>query len=243
MTDATTYAGIDVAKDRLDVVLRPSGEYLEATNDEPGIRSVLRRLRREKPGAGRARSDRGMERPAGVPVAIVNPRQVRREGHRQARQDRPDRRGGARPLRRGGEAGAAPPGRRARPGSLRSAAQEAPDPRRNDRRGQQGALTAPKALRKRIKAHLRWLKKELERTVKESLVLERAGRVANERPRGGIHALGDPAGGGEPIPSWHERGPRKKSMLRRFRDRLPGRRRALPAGRRSPASPARPCCP
>jgi pimeloyl-ACP methyl ester carboxylesterase len=43
----TYYAGIDVAKDHLDVVLRPSGQYFEATNDERGIRSVVRRLRKE----------------------------------------------------------------------------------------------------------------------------------------------------------------------------------------------------
>jgi hypothetical protein len=37
MTQTPTYdAGIDVAKDRLDVVLRPSGEYLEATNHRAG---------------------------------------------------------------------------------------------------------------------------------------------------------------------------------------------------------------
>ena len=35
MTDATTYAGIDVAKDRLDVVLRPSGEYVQASTSRP----------------------------------------------------------------------------------------------------------------------------------------------------------------------------------------------------------------
>ena len=40
-------AGIDVVKDRLDVVLRPSGGYVEATNDERAIRSVVRRLRKE----------------------------------------------------------------------------------------------------------------------------------------------------------------------------------------------------
>ncbi len=35
MTETPTsyYAGIDVAKDRLDVVLRPSGEYIEVPND------------------------------------------------------------------------------------------------------------------------------------------------------------------------------------------------------------------
>ena len=47
MKETPTYAGIDVAKDRLDVMLRPSGEYVEATNDERGIRSVVRRLRKE----------------------------------------------------------------------------------------------------------------------------------------------------------------------------------------------------
>jgi hypothetical protein len=40
----TYYAGIDVAKDRLDVVLSASGEYVVATNDERGIRSVVRLL-------------------------------------------------------------------------------------------------------------------------------------------------------------------------------------------------------
>ena len=44
MKETPTYAGIDVAKDRLDVMLRPSGEYVEATNDERGIRSVVRLL-------------------------------------------------------------------------------------------------------------------------------------------------------------------------------------------------------
>src|SRR5215208_984278 len=49
MRQTPTYyaAGIDVAKDRLDVVLRPSGQYMEATNHERGIRSVVRRLRKE----------------------------------------------------------------------------------------------------------------------------------------------------------------------------------------------------
>ena len=43
----TYYAGIDVAKDRLDVVLRPSGQYVQAPNDERGISSVVRPLRKK----------------------------------------------------------------------------------------------------------------------------------------------------------------------------------------------------
>ena len=84
MTRTPTYAGIDVAKDRLDVVLRPSGEYVEATNDERGIRSVVRRLRKDDVALAVLEATGGFEQPAaaalalaGVPVAIVNPRQVR----------------------------------------------------------------------------------------------------------------------------------------------------------------------
>ena len=80
----TYYAGIDVAKDRLDVVLRPSGEYLEATNDERGIRSVVGRLRKEDVALAVLEATGALEQPAaadlalaGVPVAIVNPRQLR----------------------------------------------------------------------------------------------------------------------------------------------------------------------
>ena len=47
METAPTYAGTNVAKDRLDVVLRPGGEYLRAANDEQGIRALVRRLSRE----------------------------------------------------------------------------------------------------------------------------------------------------------------------------------------------------
>ena len=80
MTGTPTYAGIDVAKDRLDVVLRPSREYVEATNDERGIRSVVRRLRKEVDVAlAVLEATEGLEQPAaaalalsGVPVEIVN---------------------------------------------------------------------------------------------------------------------------------------------------------------------------
>ena len=64
MTDAPAYAGVDVAKDRLDVVLRPSGEYVEATNDERGIESVVSRLREENPALVVLEATGGMERPA-----------------------------------------------------------------------------------------------------------------------------------------------------------------------------------
>src|SRR5215216_6619042 len=84
MKETPIYTGIDVAKGRLDVALRPSGEYVEATNDERGIHSVVRRLRKENVALAVLEATGGLEQPAaaalalaGVPVAIVNPRQVR----------------------------------------------------------------------------------------------------------------------------------------------------------------------
>src|ERR687889_1834420 len=79
------YVGIDVAKDRLDVVLRPTGEYLGTTNDERGIKAVVRHLRKqEEIELVVLEATEGLEQPAaaalalaGVPVAIVNPRQLR----------------------------------------------------------------------------------------------------------------------------------------------------------------------
>ncbi len=184
ITDATTYAGIDVAKDRLDVVLRPSGEYLEAANDEPGIGSVLRRLRRENVALVVLEATGGMEQPAaaafavaGIAVAVVNPRQVRdfaKATGRLAKTDRLD----AAVLAHFAEA--------VRPEPRPLADEHARELSAVVLRRRQilamttaegnRARTAPKAVR-RIEAHLRWLRKEvervngeLERAVKESLV-------------------------------------------------------------------------
>jgi transposase len=177
-----------VAKDRLDVALRPSGEYVEATNDERGIRSVVLRLRREEDvGLAVLEATGGLEQPvaaalalAGVPVAIVNPRQLRDvrglATGKLAKTDRID----AAVLAHFAEAVKPQPRPLAdeqvrklwavvlrRRQILAMTTAEA-----NSR-----ARTAPKALRKRIEAHLRWLSKELarvdgelERAVKESLV-------------------------------------------------------------------------
>lgn len=81
MVDAPTYVGIDVAKDHLDMVFRPSGEYLKASNDERGIASVVNRLQDEKVELVVLEATGGLEQPAaaalavaGFPVSIVNPR-------------------------------------------------------------------------------------------------------------------------------------------------------------------------
>lgn len=78
------FAGIDVSKDHLDVHLRPTGEALRLGNDEPGIARVVARLAAAGPALVVLEATGGYEHPvaaalaaAGLPVAVVNPRQVR----------------------------------------------------------------------------------------------------------------------------------------------------------------------
>jgi transposase len=171
MTETLTYyAGIDVAKDRLDVVLRPSGEYVESTNDERGIRSVVRLLLKENVTLVVLEATGGLEQPAaslalaGVAVAIVNPRQVRdfaKATGKLAKTDRID----AAVLAHFAEA--------VRPKPRPLADEHARELSAVVLRRRQilamttaeanRARTAPKAVRKRIEAHLRWLRKELAR--------------------------------------------------------------------------------
>jgi hypothetical protein len=47
---ALSYASIALANDQLDVVLRPTGEYLELKNSNRDIRKLVKRLRKEDLG-------------------------------------------------------------------------------------------------------------------------------------------------------------------------------------------------
>src|SRR5215203_4170784 len=153
----------------------------------PGARAAHRRGPRSGWGAG---GDRQPQAGQGL-----------RQGHGQARQDRPDRRRGARPLRRGGEAGAAPLGGRARPRTLGHGAQEAPDTRHDDRRGQQGAhgpegreeedRGAPALAEERTGAG----RARAGAGREGEPGVEGEGGPPHERPRGRSHALGHAAGG------------------------------------------------
>jgi len=85
MRQTPTYAGIDVAKDRLGTWCSGrAGNTWKPPTTERGIRSVVRRLRKENLALAVLEATGGLEQPAaaalalfGVPVAIVNPRQVR----------------------------------------------------------------------------------------------------------------------------------------------------------------------
>jgi len=76
--------GIDVAKARLDGAVRPSGQRFEAANEVAGIADVVRRLHALQPARIVVEATGGYELPlvralatAGLPVIVVNPRQVR----------------------------------------------------------------------------------------------------------------------------------------------------------------------
>ena len=78
------YVGIDVAKDQMDVAVRPKDESWTVTNDDAGIRQLVSRLKALEPALVLLESSGGFELPLvaalateAVPVVVVNPRQVR----------------------------------------------------------------------------------------------------------------------------------------------------------------------
>ena len=84
MEPETVYVGIDVSKSCVDVAVRPTGQMWTISNDESGIRELVSRLKALDPAIVVLESTGGLELPsvaalaaAALPVAIVNPRQVR----------------------------------------------------------------------------------------------------------------------------------------------------------------------
>ena len=78
------YVGIDVAKARLDVAIRPGGDRREVSNDQAGIAALVAQMQRLNPAALVLEATGGLELPlvaalaaASLPVVVVNPRQVR----------------------------------------------------------------------------------------------------------------------------------------------------------------------
>ena len=83
MMRTQVFVGIDVSKAQLDVAFRPEGR-VSVPNDEAGCAQVLERLRAVPPTLVVLEATGGLEIPltgvlaaAGVPVVVVNPRQVR----------------------------------------------------------------------------------------------------------------------------------------------------------------------
>ena len=84
MKESPSFVGVDVSQDRLDLALRPSGEAWEAPNDAQGIHAVVERLQELEPKLVVLEATGGFQyhlvaglATEGIPVAVVNPRQVR----------------------------------------------------------------------------------------------------------------------------------------------------------------------
>ena len=84
MKEDLTYVGIDIAKERVDVAIRPSGWSWSLPYDDTEMEELVRQLQEVMPAAIILEATSGVELPlaaalaaASLPVAVVNPRQVR----------------------------------------------------------------------------------------------------------------------------------------------------------------------
>ena len=166
--EGSVYVGIDVSKVRLDVAVHPAGDHSEFANNPAGIAALVARLREIGPELVVLEASGGYEAAVTaslaevVPVAVVNPRQVRDFAKATgilAKTDRLD----ARVLARFGEA-------------VRPQARPLPDESAQElsallarRRQLLEMITAetnrlalaPKRLRDSIKAHIKWMRHQL----------------------------------------------------------------------------------
>ena len=170
MSQEPTYVGIDVSKERMDVAVRPTGRSWSVSYDGAGVDDLVAQLKELKPAGVITESTGGLELPlvaapaaASLPVAVVNPRQVRdfaRSTGRLAKTDRLD----AQVLAHFGEA-VRPPMRPLRDNETQVLG--AVLARRwqvmNILVAEKNRLSrAAPEVRPRIEAHISWLKQELD---------------------------------------------------------------------------------
>jgi len=84
LMETKVFVGIDICKDSLDVAIGPGKEIITFANDQKGVNALIKELSRIGPELIVLESTGGYERlatssfvEAGLPVVIVNPRQVR----------------------------------------------------------------------------------------------------------------------------------------------------------------------
>jgi transposase len=98
--DTSVFVGIDVSKERLDVHVRPTGESFVVARDDEALAGLVERLQPRQPRLVVLEATGGLQvrvaaalAAGGLPVAVVNPRQVRdlaRATGRLAKTDRLD---------------------------------------------------------------------------------------------------------------------------------------------------------
>jgi transposase len=174
MSEAVS-VGLDVSKGTVDVAVRPTGESWRADNDEAGIAALVQRVRAVMPSVVVCEATGGYEHAvvaalasAGLPVVVVNPRQVRdfaRATGQLAKTDRLD----AAVLALFGERV------RPQPRPLAGPAAQLLDAVLTRRRQLLEMLVAeknrlgvaPKPLHRGIQQHIRWLEKQLDEVTKD----------------------------------------------------------------------------
>lgn len=84
MTQEKSFIGIDVAKTRLDVAIRPTEQQWQADYTDKGIQELVKQIAELNPALVLLEASGGFEVPvvaalaiANLPVVVVNPRQVR----------------------------------------------------------------------------------------------------------------------------------------------------------------------
>ncbi len=170
MSQEPIHIGIDVSKEQIDVAVRPAGRSWSVSYDGAGVDDLVAQLKALKPTGVITESTGGLELPlvaalaaAALPVAVVNPRQVRdfaKSTGQLAKTDRLD----AQVLAHFGEA-VRPPMR-----PLRDADTQALGALLARRKQVMEILVAEKnrlgraapEVRPRIEAHIKWLKQELD---------------------------------------------------------------------------------
>lgn len=82
--ERSLYVGLDVATQRLDLHVRPTDETFSCAHDEAGLAALVQRLQALSPTMVVLEATGGYHVPvaaavasAGIPVAVVNPRQIR----------------------------------------------------------------------------------------------------------------------------------------------------------------------
>lgn len=171
-TRKPAHVGVDVSKKTLEVSILPSGDLFSLPNDHDGLDELTATLQKARPTLVVLEATGGYERPAvaalaasGIATAVVDPRQARdfaKATGRLAKTDRLDAEILARFAQDVRPAPKIPPdtearefsaivARRRRIISMMSAEKNRP------------SITDSGAVRKRIEAHIRWPRKELER--------------------------------------------------------------------------------
>jgi transposase len=187
-----TFVGIDVAKDRLDVHLRPADEAFALGRDGAGLEALVERLMALAPTLVVLEATGGFEvvvagalAAAGLPLVVVNPRQIRdfaRATGRLAKTDRLD----AEAIARFAEA--VQPAPRPVPSAAAQALGELVARRRQlvamiTSEGQRRRQARDPRLGRRLEAHLVWLQKELsalETDLDDAVRATPAWRVAED---------------------------------------------------------------